>query len=107
MSHIHERLTETLERISVVLGATPAQHEQFEQWALAQLKSLVAAERDNRKALQWQAMDFRQQYLELQQELSTGIAVTGRTHLLRAARKEWLGAVLELVDELLDQRQAA
>ncbi|MFZ5444464.1 MAG: hypothetical protein ACOZQL_31015 [Myxococcota bacterium] len=107
MSHIQHRLTDTLQRISVVLGATPEQHAQFEKWALEQLRSLLAAERESRKALQWKTMVIRQEYLELQKELSTGISVTGRTELLRAARKEWLHAVLELVDELLEQREAA
>lgn len=107
MSHLHHHLTDTLHRISAVLGASLEQHERFERWALEQLKSLVAAERESRKALQWKATDLRQQYLELQKELSAGISVTGRTELMRAARKEWLAAVLELVDDLLDRRDAA
>lgn len=107
MSQSHLRLTEALDRISVVLGATPAQRTEFETWAVAQLKTLVRAENESRQELRWQAMEFKQEYLELQKELSTGISVTGRTELLRAARKEWLAAVLELVDELLEERAAA
>lgn len=100
-------LREALSRISSVLGATPEQHRQFEDWALARLKLLVNAELDGRQTLLWQAMQLRQEYLELQQELSTGISVTGRTELLRAARREWLGAVLEFVDDLIEGRKAA
>jgi hypothetical protein len=107
MSQRHLRLTEALDRISVVLGANPAQRNEFETWAVAQLKTLVRAENESRQELRWQAMEFKQEYLELQKELSTGISVTGRTELLRAARKEWLAAVLELVDELLEGRAAA
>jgi len=106
MSSAH-RLTEALERISSVLGATPEQHAVFERWALVQLKVLLNAERDGRESLRWQAMEFRQEYLELQHELTTGITVTGRTELVRAARKEWLMTVLEFVDGLLDERDAA
>ena len=51
-----------------MLGPHAEQHAVFEHWAL-----------------RWQAMEFRQQYLELQRELSMGIAVTGRTELVRAA----------------------
>lgn len=102
-----QQLTETLGRISSVLGATPEQHQKFERWALAQLKVLLAAEREGGDGLRWQAMEFRQEYLELQQELSTGITVTGRTELLRAARKEWLASVLEFVEGLLEAQQKA
>ena len=107
MSQSHIRLTEALERISVVLGATPAQRTEFEAWAVVQLKTLVRAENESRQELRWQAMEFKQEYLELQKDLSMGISVTGRTELLRAARKEWLSVVLELVDELLEERAAA
>ncbi len=107
MSPSQHHLAESLKRISAVLGATPEQHAVFEHWALAQLRALVNAEQENRQALRWQAMEFRQQYLELQQELSMGIAVTGRTELVRAARKEFLCAILDLVDELIDERAAA
>ncbi|MFO0598756.1 MAG: hypothetical protein U0228_25850 [Myxococcaceae bacterium] len=100
------RLKDTLGRISAVLGATPEQHAQFEKWAILQLKLLVNAEKEGRQALHWQAMEFRQEYLELQQELSTGISVTGRTELLRAARREWLSTVLEFLDGLLEQKAA-
>lgn len=107
MSPSHQRLIETLNRISVVLGATPEQHATFETWALGQLKILVNAETESREALRWQAMQFRQEYLELQRELSVRISVTGRTELLRAARREWLEAVLDLVDSLVEPRVAA
>ena len=107
MTPAHQRLVETLNRISVVLGATPEQHATFEAWALRQLQALVSAETDSREALRWQALQFRQEYLELQRELSIGIAATGRTELLRTARREWLGAVLELVDSLVELRAAA
>lgn len=107
MSPTHQRLVETLNRISVVLGATPEQHAIFETWALQQLKALVNAEKESRQALQWQALQFRQEYLELQQALSIGIASTGRTEMLRLARREWLEAVLDLVDSLVEPRVAA
>ena len=100
-------LSQVLGRISTVLGATPEQHAQFERWALAQLKVLLAAQREGPDALRWQAMEFRQEYLELQRELSTGISVTGRTELLRAARKEWLSEVLAFIEPLLQERDAA
>ncbi len=107
MSPAHHRLVETLNRISVVLGATPEQHTIFETWALQQLKALVNAETESREALQWQALQIRQEYLELQRELSIGITSTGRTELLRVARREWLEAVLDLVDSLVEPRAAA
>ncbi len=107
MSPAHQRLVETLDRISVVLAATPEQHAIFEDWALQQLQTLVKAETESRDALQWQALQFRQEYLELQRTLSIGIASTGRTELLRIARREWLEAVLDLVDSLVAPRAAA
>lgn len=100
--HDAQRLTETMSRITVVLGANPAQSAEFEEWALRKMKQLVNAQRDSHQSLRWQAMELRQEYLELQQEISTGIGVTGRTELMRAARKEWLGTLLEFVDSLLE-----
>jgi hypothetical protein len=100
-------LRAVLSRISSVLGATPEQHRQFETWALERLRLLVNAERDGRQTLLWQALQFRQEYLELQHDLAAGISATGRTELLRSARKEWLAAVLEFVDGLIEDRRAA
>lgn len=104
--HDGQKLTETMSRISVVLGANPTQAAAFEQWALGKMKHLVNAQRDSRASLQWQAMELRQEYLELQKDISTGISVTGRTELMRAARKEWLGSLLEFVDSLLERAAA-
>lgn len=99
-------LRETLTRISNVLEATPEQHDTFEKWALLKLKLLVNAEKEGRRYLLSQATDLRQEYLELQADVTTGIAVTGRTELVRAARIEWLAAVLDFVDGLLEARAA-
>ena len=104
MSH---PLQQTLDRISVVLGATPEQHATFEKWALTRLEQLVRAEKESRNALLQRSMELKQEYLELQHELRTGISVTGRTELARAARKDWLEAVLDFVEDLLDHRAAA
>ncbi|MFT3708808.1 MAG: hypothetical protein QM817_14255 [Archangium sp.] len=101
-----QRLTDAMSRISAVLGANPEQHATFEKWALQKLNQLLSAQRDSRKSLQWQAMEFRQEYLELQKELSTGITVTGRTELVRAARKEWLSSLLEFLDAVLERAAA-
>lgn len=107
MSPAQQRLVETLQRISVALGPTPEQHAIFETWALQQLQALVNAETESRGALQWQALQLRQEYLELQRTLSIGIASTGRAEVLRIARREWLEAVLDLVDCLVEPRAAA
>ncbi len=101
-----DHLRETLTRISHVLGTTPEQHDAFEKWALLKVKLLVNAEREGRQHLLSQATDLRQEYLELQSEFRNGVAVTGRTELLRAARIEWLAAVLDFVDGLLEARAA-
>jgi hypothetical protein len=107
MASTQHQLIDTLNRIGNVLSANPEQHATFERWALLQLRLLVNAEKESRQALVWQAMEFRQEYLELQHELSMGIAVTGRTELLRSARREWLESVLALVEGLLEERRAA
>lgn len=101
-----DQLRDTLTRITDVLGATPEQHEAFEKWALLKLKLLVNAEKEGRQRLLWQAHDLRQEYLELVHDLTTGMSVTGRTELMRTARKEWLSAVLDFVDDLLEARAA-
>jgi hypothetical protein len=107
MTPSQEHLARTLDRIADVLGATPEQHATFQKWAQQHLQMLVNAEKEGRQQLKWQATEFRQEYLELQKELQAGIVVTGRTELLRAARKEWLQAILELVDDLLSDNEAA
>ncbi len=100
------QLHETLNRISSILGATPEQHHIFEGWALGQLRALVKAEKESEASLRWLALEYRHQYLELQQDLTNGIVVTGRTDLLRTARKEWLSSLLDWVDQLQEERAA-
>lgn len=107
MSPAHQRLVETLQRISVALEPTPELHATFETWALEQLQALVNAETESREALRWQALQLRQEYLELQRALAIGVTSTGRTELLRVVRCEWLEAVLDLVDSLVEPRAAA
>lgn len=106
MSPSYQRLVDALDRVSVVLAATPEEHAAFEHWALSQLRSLVSAETESRESLRWRATQLRQEHLALEFELSLGSA-TARTRLLRAARREWLEAVLDLVDSLVEPRAAA
>lgn len=102
MSVAHDTLAEPLARCEVVLGDSPEQLRDFETWAVGVLDELVTAERASRLALQWKLMQLRLEALDLDREVKLRHPVSARSHLARLARREWLWAVLRLVDGLTE-----
>lgn len=94
------RLSEPLARCEAVLSDAPEQRDDFEVWAVTLLDELCAAERSSRLALQWKLMQLRLEALDLDREVKLDHPVSARSQLARLARREWLWAVLKVVDEL-------
>lgn len=94
------RLTEPLARCEALLSDAPEQRHAFEVWAVTVLDELCGAERASRLALQWKLMQLRLEALDLDRDVQRKRPVSARTQLARIARREWLWAVLKLVDEL-------
>jgi hypothetical protein len=97
-----ERLEPLMRRIAETLGSDSKELVKFEKWALGLMQALLAAGTESRAALVQQVQLTRAELLELQHDISVGIAATGRTELLRVCRREWLMSLVDFVDELFD-----
>lgn len=107
MTPAHAHLVPALVRCTHVLEFAPALRADFEVWAVTVLDELCEAAGQGRQSLQWHAMPLRLELLDLQRTVARDFAVTGGTKVSRMARRDWLEAVLKLVDALLDDSTPA
>ncbi|MEW6430624.1 MAG: hypothetical protein AB1730_03870 [Myxococcota bacterium] len=98
MSSAPEVLSRTLSRCEAALRAQPERRRDFEAWAVTTLDALVAAERQGRAALDLKLSSLRLEMLELERAAVCPDAPSLPEHV---ARREWLQAVLRVVDELM------
>lgn len=107
MTSAHTHLVPTLTRCTHVLESAPGLRADFEVWAVTVLDELCEAASRGRQSLQWHAMPLRLELLDLQRTVQRDFAMTGGTKVSRMARRDWLEAVLRLVDALLDESTPA
>ncbi len=100
MASMWERLAVPLSRCEAVLSAQPEQRREFEVWAVKLLDDLLRAERLGPRVLEARLPALRREVHALDGALNRHGEVSARSQLMRLARREWLLAVLELVDEL-------
>lgn len=91
-------LSGALSRCEATLRDQPQQRRDFEAWAVATLDELVDAERAGRVALQSTLAALRLHVLDLDRALGAADAQPSPEQL---ARRDWLQAVLQVVDELM------
>jgi hypothetical protein len=102
-----ERLASLMESITETLGANPEQVSAFQSWALHVSRMTALATKGTQHELRAHVLELRQELAELQHDLTVSINATGRTQVMRLCKREWLGYMLELVEDSFPERAAA